>query len=145
MKLGRAGLLLLVAMPVGFGYAQDFAPRAYIITPIHSNAVTLTYAFFAGDILFDGDVPITGATAKASVSVFSYTHSFHLWGRSASVSASLPYGVGNFHGTVVGTDTNAYRSGGLDSSFRLSMNLKGGPAMDLQEFRKWQQKTLLGL
>ena len=45
----------------------------------------------------------------------------------------------------MGTDTNAYRSGGLDSSFRLSMNLKGGPAMDLQEFRKWQQKTLLGL
>ena len=141
----EVGLILFACVFPVFTRAQDFAPRAYIITPIHSNAVTLTYAFFAGDILFDGDVPITGATAKASVSVFSYTHSFHLWGRSASVSASLPYGVGNFHGTVVGTDTNAYRSGGLDSSFRLSMNLKGGPAMDLQEFRKWQQKTLLGL
>src|ERR1700758_2580950 len=66
------------------------------------------------------------------------------WG-SASISGSLPYGVGNFHGTVVGADTNAYRSGRLDSSVRLSMNLKGGPAMDLREFRKWQQKTLLGV
>ena len=139
------GLLLLACFVPVLICAQDLAPRAYIITPIHSNAVTLTYAFFGGDILFDGDVPITGATAKASVSVFSYTHSFDLMGRSASVSASLPYGVGNFHGTVAGADTNAYRSGGLDSSLRLSMNLKGGPAMDLQKFRKWQQKMLLGV
>jgi outer membrane putative beta-barrel porin/alpha-amylase len=125
--------------------AQDLAPRAYIITPMHSNAITVTYALFRGNILFDGDVPITGATAKASVSVFSYAHSFHLFGRSASVSASSPYGIGNFHGTVVGADTNAYRSGALDSSVRLSINVKGGPAMDLQQFRKWQQKILLGV
>lgn len=139
------GLLLFACFFPVLTCAQDLAPRAYIITPTHSNAVTLTYAFFSGNILFDGDLPITGATAKASVSVFTYTHSFHLLGRSASVSASLPYGNGNFHGTVVGADTNAYRSGGMDSSFRLSMNLKGGPAMDLVEFRKWQQKVLLGV
>ena len=134
-------------LPVSFPFSPvpRLGTRAYVITPIHSNAVTLTYAFFAGNILFDGDVPITGATAKASVSVFSYAHSLRLLERSASISGSLPYGVGNFHGTVVGADTNAYRSGGLDSSVRLSMNLKGGPAMDLREFRKWQQKTLLGV
>lgn len=51
--------------------AQDLAPRAYIITPMHSNAVTLTYSFFDGDLLFDGEVPITGATACAHVSIFS--------------------------------------------------------------------------
>jgi hypothetical protein len=27
-------------------HAQDLAPRAYIITPIRSNAITLTYSFF---------------------------------------------------------------------------------------------------
>jgi hypothetical protein len=125
--------------------AQDLAPRAYIITPVHSNAVTLTYAFFSGEILFDGDVPITDATARASVSIFSYTHSLRVLGRSANITGSLPYGIGNFHGTVVGAETTAYRSGSLDSFFRLSINLKGGPAMDLLEFRKWEQKTLLGV
>ena len=90
--------------------AQDLAPRAYLITPVHSNAVTLSYAFFSGELLFDGAVPITDSTAKVNVSVFSYTHSLHIFGRSANFSASLPYGIGNFHGRVVGVEDNAYRS-----------------------------------
>jgi hypothetical protein len=143
LRLCRTALLLAFSMATS-GCAQDLAPRAYIITPVHSNAVTLTYAYFSGDLLLDGALPIENATAKASVSVFSYAHSFRLLGHSASFAGSLPYGIGNFRGTVVGAETNAYRSGMLDSSYRVSINLKGGPAMDLEEFRKWQQKTLLG-
>ena len=143
-RLYQAGLFFFVCYASFVGHAQDLAPRAYLITPKHSNAVTLSYAYFSGDLLLDGAVPITGATAKVSVSVFSYTHSLNVLGRSANISASLPYGVGNFRGTVTGAEANAYRSGALDSAFRLSVNLMGGPAMDLQEFRKWRQKTLLG-
>jgi len=95
----------------------------------------LSYSYFSGNLLFDGTVPITGATAKVNMSVFGYTHSLNVLGRSANFSASLPYGVGNFRGTVVGAETNAYRSGALDSAFRLSVNVKGGPAMGVQEFR----------
>jgi hypothetical protein len=42
-------------------------------------------------------------------------------------------------------ETLAYRSGFLPATFRFSMNLKGGPAMDVQEFSKWKQKTILGV
>jgi hypothetical protein len=143
--LGDLRPFFLVFFLSAFTAAQDLAPRAYIITPVHSNAVTLTCAFFSGDVLFDGALPIEDATAKASVSIFSYAHSFRALGRSASFAASLPYGIGNFHGTVVGAETNAYRSGTFDSSYRVSINLKGGPAMDLQEFRSWQQKTIVGV
>ena len=125
--------------------AQDLAPRAYIIVPIHSNAVTLATSFFTGNLIFDGSVPITGATAKVSVSTINYSHSLRVFGRTASFLATLPYGVGNFHGTVIGTPTNAYRSGLLDSTFRFSVNLKGGPAMDVREFSQWRQKTLVGV
>src|SRR5579864_1401527 len=144
LKFRRTGLLFISCFGCCLCKAQDLAPRAYLITPTHSNAVTLSYSFYSGGILFDGAVPITGATAKVNVSVFSYTHSLKLFGRSANFSASMPYGVGNFHGTMVGAETNAYRSGALDSAFRLSVNLKGGPAMDVQEFLKWRQKLLLG-
>ena len=140
-----ADRFLLVCFMSAVSWAQDLAPRAYLITPVHSNAITLTYAFFTGDILFDGEVPITGATARASLSIFSYTHSLRAVGRSASLSASFPYGIGNFRGTVAGAETNAYRSGALDSFIRFSINLRGGPAMDLQKFREWQQTTLLGV
>jgi hypothetical protein len=141
----RTALLISLSLVAyGIAVAQDLAPRAYLITPIHSNAVTLTYSYYAGDLLFDGAVPITGATAKTNVAVISLTHSMRIIGRSANFTASFPYGVGNFRGIVVGAETRAYRSGALDSSFRLSINLKGGPAMDIEEFRKWKQKTIIG-
>jgi len=72
------------------GRPQDLAPRAYLITPIHSNAVTLTYSIFDGSLTFDGTVPITGATARFNVSVFNYSHSLSFFGRSANTLVSLP-------------------------------------------------------
>jgi hypothetical protein len=124
--------------------AQDLSPRAYVITPVHSNAVILTWSFYSGSILFDGTAPITGATGRYNVPILSYYHSFSFFGRSANVTASLPYAVGNFRGTVMGAEKQLYRSGLLDSAFRLSVNLKGGPAMPVQKMVKWRQKILLG-
>ena len=79
-----------------------------------------------------------------NVSILSLTHSLSFFGRSANFTASLPYGVGNFQGTVAEAETRAYRSGMLNSSFRFSVNLKGGPAMDVHDFRKWTTKDFLG-
>jgi hypothetical protein len=124
---------------------QDLSPRAYVITPIHSNAVVLTNSFFSGNLEFNGAVPITDATANVNVPILSLYHSFNFFGRSANFTASLPYGVGHFKGDVLGTETNVYRSGLFDSIFRIAINLKGGPAMDVGTFRKYQQKTVLGV
>jgi len=139
--VGTMMWLKFVAMPL---QAQDLAPRAYIVIPVHSNAVTLTYSFFDGSVIFDGSVPITDSSTRVNLSVFSYTHSFSFFGRSANFLASLPYGVGNFDGTVAEAEKHAYRSGLLDSSFRLAVNLRGGPAMDPLRYSKWKQRLLIG-
>jgi hypothetical protein len=139
----RPALWMIAGCIWPIAHAQDLAPRAYVITPIHSNAITLTYAFYSGNLDF-GNIPITDATAQASVPVLSYFHSMNFFGRTAMVGASLPYGVGNFHGSVLGTETNVYRSGLLDSNYRLSVNLKGGPVMTVQQYRGWKQKTIIG-
>jgi len=125
--------------------AQDLAPRAYIVIPVHSNAVNLTYSYYNGNVVFDGAVPITDGKANINVSVISVTHSLNFFGRSANILASLPYGVGNFSGTVKEAEGNLYRSGMLDSAIRFSVNVKGGPAMDAREYSKWKQKTLVGV
>ena len=140
----RLVLFFSACLAAGNCHAQDLAPRAYLITPIHSNAVTLTYSFYDGGIIFDGTIPITGATARVHVPVLSYSHSLSFFGRTANFTASLPYGVGNFHGTVVGAEASAYRSGLLPPTLRFSVNLIGGPAMNPPEFIKWRQKTILG-
>jgi len=137
--------LLSFVVLVRSNWAQDLAPRAYIVTPIHTNAVTLAYSFSTGNLIFDGSVPITDATAKLGVPVLSLFHTLHIFGRSANFTAALPYGVGNFRGTVAGAEAKAYRSGLPDSSFRLAVNLIGGPAMEGSDFVKWRQKTLFGV
>lgn len=135
---------LLAGILIPCGWAQDLSPRAYVITPVHANALTLTYSFYDGGVNFNGAVPITGATGTYSVPIITYYHSLSFFGRSANINLALPYGVGTFQGTVLGTDRSIYRSGLLDFAMRFSVNLKGGPALEPKEFAKWKQKMLLG-
>jgi hypothetical protein len=140
------GLLgALAAVLASSSHAQDLAPRAYLITPIHSNAVTLTWSFYSGGLDFNNVVPISNATGTYSVPVFSLYHSLNLFGRSANITASLPYAVGTFSGDVgEGERRSIYRSGLVDLSARFSVNLIGGRAMEVPQFVKWKQKRILG-
>jgi hypothetical protein len=124
--------------------AQSLAPRAYVITPEHWNAVTVTWSFYDGGLNVNGALPITGATGTYNVPILSVYHAFSLFRRSANITAVLPYGVGNFRGKELGVERSIYRSGLLDFTARFSVNLKGGPAMKPQQYAKWKQKVLLG-
>ena len=137
-------VVLIVILRTALAAAQDLAPRAYGITPLHTNAITLTWSFYQGGLNFNGTVPITGATGTYHVPVFSYYHSLNLFGHSANITASLPYAVGNFSGNVLGNGVSVYRSGLMDFSVRISVNLLGGSAMELPQFAKWKQKRILG-
>jgi len=138
-----ASFILMGVGPLHFLMAQDLAPRAYVITPVHSNAVNVTWAFYDGGLNFTGNIPIV-ATGRYYVPILGYYHSLNFFGRSANVSVSLPYGVGNFEAAALGKTKSAYRSGFFDLGVRFSVNLMGGPAMRADEFAKWKQKTILG-
>ena len=125
--------------------AQDLSPRAYVITPLRSNAVTLTYSYYSGSIQLNGVLPDASATGTYSVPIFTYYHSFGMFGRSSNLNIAIPYGIGTFQGEFGDVTKQIYRSGLVDTTFRLSLNLKGGPAMDAREFGKWNQKALMGV
>src|SRR5512133_624301 len=124
--------LLVVCLRPPLG-AQDLAPRAYLITPVHSNAVTLSYSYSNGDIDVGGSVPITGATGKVNLSIVSLFHSLSFLGRSTNVTVSLPYVITNYRGEVIGSDTSVRRSGLMDVVIRFSVNIKGAPAMEVEQ------------
>ena len=124
--------------------AQTLAPRAYVVTPKNANAITFSSSYLSGGLDFNGAIPITGATGTYGVPVVSFYHSFGFLGRSANVTALLPYGVGTFQGKAFGTERQVYRSGLLDLTLRLSVNLKGGRAMTVPQLLTWKQKTLVG-
>ena len=140
-----AALLVSLASAAAQLYAQDLAPRAYVITAVHSNAINITWSFYDGGLNLNGTIPVTNATGTYNVFIFSYYHSLNFFGRSANIVAYLPYGVGTFQGDLSEQHRSVYRSGLLDSSFRFSVNLMGGPAMQPKEFANWKQKRLLGL
>jgi len=125
--------------------AQELIPRAYVIAPTGLNALDAGYAHLEGGLQFAGSVPITGAQAHSSVLALGYYHSFSFLGRTANVAVGAPYGIGDFDGTVVGVPKSAHRTGFLDSFYRLSVNLIGGPAMEPREFARWRQDVLLGV
>jgi hypothetical protein len=131
--------------PLKPAWAQDLSPRAYVITPVNANAIIMSNSFYRGNVLFDGAAPITGATGTYNVPVLGVYHSFDFFGRSANVNAALPYAIGHFQGNLAGVPRQIYRSGLVDFTCRLSVNLKGGQSMDIEEFREWRQTTLLGV
>jgi hypothetical protein len=140
-KVLFCGLFGLLASPL---YGQQLAPRAYVITPVGFNAVTLTWGYYNGGVNLNGAIPVTGATGIFYVSSFTYYRSFNFFGRSANFAGSLPYGVGNFQGKLQQQQRSVYRSGLLDFAARFSVNLVGGPAMPAEKFVKWKQKVLIG-
>ena len=90
-----AALLALVPF---LADGQDLSPRAYLITPVHSNAVNVTYSFQDGDIILGNAVPIEGATGRIDLEIFSIYYSLRFFGRAANFAYILPYAVGNFRG-----------------------------------------------
>jgi len=137
--------MAFVASSLALLKAQDLSPRAYVITPLRSNAVTLTYSYYSGSIQLNGVLPDASATGTYSVPIFTYYHSFGMFGRSSNLNIAIPYGIGTFQGEFGDVTKQIYRSGLVDTTFRLSLNLKGGPAMDAREFGKWNQKALMGV
>src|SRR5258708_11374299 len=90
--------------------AQDLSPRAYVITPLHSNAVTLTYSYYSGSIQLNGVLPDASATGTYSVPIFTYYHSFGMFGRSSNLNIAIPYAIGTFQGEFGDVSKQSYRS-----------------------------------
>jgi hypothetical protein len=55
-------LAMITACPLQGLHAQDLAPRAYVISPIHPNTITLAWSFYDGNTNYSGALPISGAT-----------------------------------------------------------------------------------
>ena len=147
-KRHAAGLLFGVYLAAGLCHGQDLTPRAYVITPVHSKAPSpfLTPVTLSdGGVLFDNAVSITDAAAMIDVPIFSYHHSLSFFGRSANITASLPYGAGHFQGTFLDNETKLYCSGLLDCFVRFSVNIKGGPKKSARKYQSWHQKTISGV
>ena len=125
--------------------AQDLTPRAYFPAPIASNAFIFTYAFSTGELVFDPTLPVTDASGSIHAPIVSLYHAFDFFGRSATVTGSLPFAFGDVSGKLAGEDRAITRRGIADTSVRLAVNVYGGPALKSNDFVKTPlSRSILG-
>ncbi len=125
--------------------AQELSPRAYWPSPIGTKAVSIGYAYSSGDILIDPELPVEGLNADINTAVLAYFQSFNFAGRTANYILELPYVWGTVGAALDLSDyplppdalipDSADFEGQGDISVTLSVNLKGAPAMNKEEFR----------
>jgi hypothetical protein len=133
--------LLLAAFSVR---AQDLEPRAYAPSPKDANFVIVNYSYQSGEVLFDPSLPFSDVRAFINGVVGGYGHTFSLFGRISSVAAVVPYVWASVDGNVGETYQSITRSGLGDARLRFVVNLLGGPALSMSEFRTRKPEPTLG-
>ncbi len=130
---------------IGFiSIAQDLEPRAYANVPKGMNVVSAVYAYSSGDVLTDPSLPIKGFKMTANNFGAAYVHTFALANKLARIQVAVPliFMSGNLQ--INGRDTSGVRNGFGDTRIRFGINLFGSPALDKKDFRRYQQKMIIG-
>jgi hypothetical protein len=124
--------------------AQEIEPRAYSNAPVGVNFLVGGYAYTQGSLPTNPSLPLTNSHLTTSSALLAYGHVFELWGQSAKVNVVAPYSWLGGNAVFAGQPIQRSVNGLTDTSARLSVNFFGAPAMDLQEFRNYQQDLILG-
>jgi len=115
--------------------AQELSPRAYWPAPKGTQLAIVGYSYSFGDVATDPSLPVFGVDSKISTGLLGYLRTMSLWGRTSNLIVEVPYAWGS---TVGAVDDETLRSdffGVGDLSLTLSVNLLGGPSMDLRGFQ----------
>ena len=126
-------------------HAQRIEPRSYINAPVGINFLALGYGNSSGALLFDPAIPITDADANVDMAVLGYVRTLGIAGKSAKAGVILPYASLNADGYLDGNYVTREQTGVADPAFFFSVNLYGAPALSLEEFKDYQQDTIIGL
>lgn len=139
---------LLLAASLAFltawSYGQDLDPRAYARIPVNITVAVAGFGFSTGGIVTDATLPLEDLEAEIISPSLGVVRSFSLLGRTAQVSAFLPYAWGEASATIYGTPQSTSRNGFGDIRLRFSWLLLGAPAATPAEVFKSPRKTIIG-
>jgi hypothetical protein len=122
--------------------AQELEPRALTNVPVGLNFVVLGYGYAQGNILLDPAVPIEDLDSRLHTIVGAYVRAINIFGLSGKMDVVVPLAFGDWTGLYVGEAASRKIDGLGDPRMRLSVNFVGAPALRLNEYRNYQQKTV---
>lgn len=144
-KLKKDTLFILIGLFYISANSQDLEPRAYANVPKGINVLAVGYGFNKGNVLTDPSLPIQDFKINTQILAVNYIHSFSLYKKLARVQVSLP--MADMRGSLVqnGEVLTGSRTGFADMRIRFGVNLTGSPALDPKNFKKYEQKAILGV
>jgi hypothetical protein len=123
--------------------AQFTDAHSYDNTPVGTNQLEIGYAFVHGNAAIDPSLVIADANVSLNQAIVDYTRYFGLFGRVVWVEAAVP--IANLAGSVSGgLNISGSAAGAGDSSYAVSMLLKGGRALSVAQFDNDQRTTTVG-
>jgi hypothetical protein len=133
--------LLLLAAPLS---AQDLDPRAYANVPVNGTFLVWGFSVSHGGVVTDPTLPVTDINATVETPSVGVARSFSLLGKTAQVFGALPYSWAQVSGKVLEEARSISRAGLSDMRFRLSVLVRGAPALSTAEFARAPRRTILG-
>ncbi len=136
--------IILLFLPLSVK-SQDLEPRSLSNAPIGMNFILVGYGYSVGNILFDTSEPIKDASAHVNSTVAAYARTIDVFGLSGKVDIIVPFVFDSYwEGLVNGQQASTTRIGFTDPSVRLSVNFIGSPSLRLNEFKEYQERTIVG-
>jgi len=131
----------------GTAAAQELVPRAYWPAPQGTNVLSLAYQYSSGDVVTDPSLPLVGVESAIHIGQLGYQRTLGLFGRTTNAQLSVPYSSAHTEGFYLGLPARRDVSGLGDARLRVSINLRGAPAMTPQQFRVLAENptTLVGI
>jgi len=133
--------LLALAAPLS---AQELDPRAYTHVPIDATFLVWGVAVSHGGVVTDPTAPVKDLEATIGTPSLGVARSFDLLGKTAQAFVALPYSWAKATGIALGEEREVHRSGLSDMRLRMSVLLRGAPALTLAEFVKAPRRTIVG-
>jgi hypothetical protein len=144
MHRARTLLSFAIGVCAAPAAANDVQPLLYQNVPVGTSFWSLGFSNSRGEVTVDNSIPVRDAEGDINTYTVSYARALDLGGRSALLTVVLPYVDLAFEGLFLGQPASTDRVGRGDPRVRLAVNLYGAPALDLDEYRAWQQRTILG-
>ena len=151
VEAGTHGLpvfLLLIALSSIFAAAasaQEIEPRTYARAPVGAQTVLGIYTYQTGDVVTDSNLPLRDVKVRINMAAFGYARTFGLAKRQLNVGVIVPYFRGKVAGEVFEELREVTRTGIGDTRVRVSLMLRGAPALTPKEFAAFKPKSIFGV
>lgn len=123
---------------------QEIEPRAYSNLPVNANFAAINYNFTSGNIVADPAAPIKELELNSNNIIGGYVRTFSFFKKLARIQVSVPFSFLTGTAKLAGRDTAGARTGFADMRIRFGVNIIGSPAMNLQQFVKHKDGTVIG-